>query len=146
MLGTPVSLVHNASMELDGTLKQMCYCTHRVTLLTAKHRKLRLQFAWGHQTCKTEIWKTLPFLKWHYTVWHESMDPISLISTAQVAGDVMVWGILTQDNSPCSTPQINFTNWFVEHENEFTPSLSVYLCLHRHQISIQESAFGMWLM
>jgi len=39
-----------------------------------------------------------------------------------------------QDNTPCHKAPI-ISNWFLEHDNEFT--------VHSHQISTQ-SIFGMW--
>ncbi len=47
------------------TLKQMGYSSirpHRVPLLSAKHRKRRLQFTQAHQNWTVEDWKTLPGL------------------------------------------------------------------------------------
>ncbi len=47
------------------TLKQMGYSSrrpHRVSLLSAKKMKLRLQFAWPHQNGQEKIGKTLPGL------------------------------------------------------------------------------------
>ncbi len=47
------------------TLKQMGYSSrrpHRVPLLSAKHRKQRLQFAQAHQNWTIEDWKPLPGL------------------------------------------------------------------------------------
>ncbi len=109
---------------------------HRMPLLSAKNRKLRL---------------------------HESMDPSCLVSTVQAGGGgVMGWGIFywhtlgplvpiehhlnataylsivsdhvhpfmttvypssdgysQQDNAPCHKAQI-ISDWFLEHDNEFT--------------------------
>ncbi len=92
------------------TLKQMNYSSrrpHRVPLLSAKNRKLRLQFAQAHQNWTIEDWKSIAwsdesrFLLQHSDVrvrfWckeHESMDPSCLVSTVQAGGGgVMVWGV-----------------------------------------------------
>ncbi len=79
------------------TLKQMVYSSrrpHRVPLLSAKNRKLRLQFAQAHQNWTIEDWKNVAwsdesrFLLRHsdgrVRIWrkeHESMDPSCLVST-----------------------------------------------------------------
>ncbi len=90
------------------TLKQMGYSSrrpHRVPLLSAKNRKLRLQFTQVLQNWTTEDWKKVawcdksPFLLWHsdgrVRIWrkqHESMDPSCLVWTVQAAaGGAMVW-------------------------------------------------------
>ncbi len=87
------------------TLKQMGYSSrrpHRVSLLSAKNRKRRLQFTQTHQSWTISDWKKLPgqFLLRHsddrVKIWckeHESMDPSCLVSTVQAAGGgVIVWG------------------------------------------------------
>ncbi len=93
------------------TLKQMVYSSrrpHRVPLLSAKNRKLRLQFAQAHQNWTIEDWKNIAwsdesrFLLRHSDgrgrIWHkehESMDPSCLVSPVQAGGgSVMVWGII----------------------------------------------------
>ncbi len=92
------------------TLKQMGYSsrrTHWVTLLSAKNRKRKLQFAHAQQNWTIEDWKNVAwsdeswFLLRHsdgrVRIWrkeHESMDPSCLVSTVQ-AGGVMVWDILS---------------------------------------------------
>ncbi len=95
------------------TLKQMGYSSrrpHRVLLLSAKNRKMRLQFAQAHQNWTIEDWKNVAwsdgsrFLLRHsdgrVRIWckeRDSMDPSCLVSTAQAAGGgVMVWGIFYQ--------------------------------------------------
>ncbi len=93
------------------TLKQMSFSSRRpqrVPLLSAKNRKLRLQFAQAHQNWTIEDWKNVVwsdesrFLLRHsdgrVRIWrreHESMDPSCLVSTVQAGcgGGVMVWGI-----------------------------------------------------
>ncbi len=91
------------------TLKQMDYSSrrpHRVSLLSAKNRKRRLQFPQVHQNWTIEDWKNVAwsdesrFLLRHSDgrvgIWHkehESMDPSCLDSTVQAGGGVMVWGI-----------------------------------------------------
>ncbi len=94
------------------TLKQMDYSSrrpHQVSLLSAKNRKQRLQFAQAHQNWTIEDWKNVAwsdesrFLLWHsdgrVRIWrkeHESMDPSCLVSTVQASGGgVMVWGIFS---------------------------------------------------
>ena len=78
-------------------------------LLSAKNRKLRLQFTQTHQHWAIEDWKQVAwsdesrFLLRHsdgrVRIWrqqHESMDPSCLISTVQAGGGgVMVWGIFS---------------------------------------------------
>ncbi len=93
------------------TLKQMSSSSrrpHRVLLLSAKNRKLRLQFTQAHQNWTIEDWKKVAwsngslFLLRHsddrVRIWHkehESMDPSCLVSMVQAAGGVMVWGIFS---------------------------------------------------
>ena len=95
------------------TVKQMGYSSrrpHRVPLLSAKNRKLRLQFAQAHQNWTIEDWKNVAwsdesrFQLRHsdcrVRIWrkqHESMDPSCLVSTVQAVGGggVMVWGIFS---------------------------------------------------
>ncbi len=90
------------------TLKQMGYSSrrpHRVTLLSAKNRKRRIQFTQDHQNWTIEDWKIFAcsdeswFLLQHsdgrVRIWHkehESIDPSCLVSTVQAGGGVMVWG------------------------------------------------------
>ncbi len=94
-------------------LKQMGYSSrrpHRVPLLSAKNRKLRLQFTQGHQNWTIEDWKNVAWsdesriLLRHsdsrVRIWckeHESMDPSCLVSTVQAGGGgvIMVWGIFS---------------------------------------------------
>uniref|UniRef100_A0A3P8VAQ1 Transposase Tc1-like domain-containing protein n=1 Tax=Cynoglossus semilaevis TaxID=244447 RepID=A0A3P8VAQ1_CYNSE len=161
------------------TLRQMGYSSrrpHRVPLLSAKNRKLRLQFAQAHRNWTIEDWKNVAwsdesrFLLRHsdgrVRIWrrqHESMDPSCLVSTVQAGGGgVMVWGIFSwhslgplvpiehrcnataylsivadhvhpfmttmyptsdgyfqQGNAPCHKAGI-ISDWFLEHDNEFT--------------------------
>ncbi len=98
------------------TLKQMGYSSrrpHRVPLLSAKNRKLRLQFAQAHQNWAIEVWKNVAwsdesrFLLQHsdgrVRIWKELknmkawMNPSCLVSTVQAGGGggVMVWGIFS---------------------------------------------------
>uniref|UniRef100_A0A3B4Z7B4 Transposase Tc1-like domain-containing protein n=1 Tax=Stegastes partitus TaxID=144197 RepID=A0A3B4Z7B4_9TELE len=92
------------------TLRRMGYSSrrpHRVPLLSAKNRKLRLQFAQAHQNWTIEenvAWSDESrFLLRHsdgrVRIWrqqHESMDPSCLVSTVQAGGGgVMVWGIFS---------------------------------------------------
>ncbi len=95
------------------TLKQMGYSSrrpHRVTLLSAKNRKRRIQLPQTHHNWTIEDWKNVVwsdesrFLLRHsdgrVRIWrkeHESMDPSCLVSTVQAAGGggVMVWGIFS---------------------------------------------------
>ena len=92
---------HNTSnLEADGLQQQK---TMPVPLLSAKNRKLRLQFTQAHQNWTIENWKNISwsdesrFLLQHsdgrVRIWrkqHESMDPSCLVSTVQAAGGVMV--------------------------------------------------------
>ncbi len=94
------------------TLKQMGYSSrrpHRVSLLSDKNRKRRLQFAQTHQNWTIEDWKNVAwsdesrFLLRHsdgrIRLWHkehERIDPYCLVSTTQAGGSgVMVWGIFS---------------------------------------------------
>ncbi len=94
------------------TLKQMGSSSrrpHRVSLLSAKNKKQRLQFTPDHQNWTIEDWKNVAwseesrFLLRHsegrVRIWrkeHESMDPSCLVSTVQAGGGgVMVWGIFS---------------------------------------------------
>ncbi len=73
------------------TLKQMVYSsrrTHRVPLLSAKNRKLMLQFTQAHQNWNVAWSDESQFLLQHsdgrVRIWrkeHESMDPSCLVST-----------------------------------------------------------------
>ncbi len=91
------------------TQKQMGYSSrspHRVSLLSAKNRKRRLQFAQAHQNWTIEDWKNVAwsdesrFLLRHSDgrvricrKEHERVDPSCLVSTVQAGGGVMTWGI-----------------------------------------------------
>ncbi len=114
---TQITTRYNQSMQntiseytTRQTLKQMGYSNrkpHRVPLLSAKNRKLRLQFTQDHQNWTIEDWKNVAwsdesrFLLQHsdgrVRIWrkeHESIDPSCLGSTVQAGGGgVMVWGI-----------------------------------------------------
>ncbi len=83
---------------------------HRVSLLSAKNRRRRLQFAQAHQNWTIEDWKNVAwsdesqFLLQHsdgrVRIWHkehESMNPSCLLSLLQAGGDddVMQWGIFS---------------------------------------------------
>ena len=80
---------------------------HRVPLLSAKNRKLRLQFAWAHQNWTIENGKKKNIawsdefsisetFRWRVRIWRkqESVNPSCLVSTVQ-AGGTMVWGIFS---------------------------------------------------
>ena len=128
------------------TLKQMGCSTkrkHRVPLLSAKNRKLRLQFAQAHQNWTIEDWKNVAwsdesrFQLQHsdgrVRIWrkqHESMDPSCLVSTVQAGGGVMVWGI-------CSWPNLDpFV--LIEHCLNATAYLSIvddYVHPYDHSVS-----------
>ncbi len=91
------------------TLKQMGYSSrrpHRVPLLSAKNRKLRIQFAQAHRNWTVEDWKNVAwsdesrFLLQHSDgvriLRKESMDPSCLVSMVQAGGGgVTVWGIFS---------------------------------------------------
>ncbi len=84
------------------TLKQMSYSSrrpHRVSLLSAKNRKRRLQFTQAHQNWSDESRFRLQYSDGRVWIWrkeHESMDPSCLVSTVQALGGcVMVWGIFS---------------------------------------------------
>ncbi len=94
---TQITIRYNQGMQntisertTRRTMKQMCYSSrrpHRVTLLSAKNRKRRLQFTQAHQNWTIEDWKNVAwsdeslFLLQHsggrVRIWrkeHESMD------------------------------------------------------------------------
>ncbi|KAK0143178.1 Transposable element Tcb2 transposase [Merluccius polli] len=116
------------------TLRRMGYSSrrpHRVPLLSAKNRKLRLQFAQAHQNWTIEDWKNVAwsdesrFLLRHsdgrVRIWrqqHESMDPSCLVSTVQAGGGgVMVWGIFSWHTLGLLVP--------IEHRVKATDYLSI---------------------
>ncbi len=81
------------------TLKQMGSSSrrpHRVSLLSAKNRKRRLQFTQDHQNWSDESWFLLRYTDGRVWIWckeHESMDPSCFVSMVQAgAGGVMVGG------------------------------------------------------
>ncbi len=118
------------------TLKQMGYSSsrpHRVPLLSAKNRKLRLQFTQAHQNWTIEDWKNVAwsdeslFLLRHsdgrVRIWQRTWKYRSILpclnGSVQAGGGVMVWGIFSWHNfGPLST------NWalFKRH------SLPEYCC------------------
>ncbi len=86
---------------------------HRVPLLSAKHRKLRLQFAQAHQNWTIEDWKNVAwsdesrFLLRHSDgrarIWreeHESMAPSCLVSTVQAVGGGVIGNIFLAHFGP----------------------------------------------
>ncbi len=84
------------------TLKQMGYSSrkpHWLSLLSAKNRKRRKQFAQAHQNWTIEDWKT--FLLWHsgrVRIWrkeHESMDASCLVSMVQRYFLGTLWALST---------------------------------------------------
>ena len=116
------------------TLRQMGYSSRRprrVPLLSAKNRKLRLQFAQAHRNWTIEDWKNVAwsdesrFLLRHsdgrVRIWrqqHESMDPSCLVSTVQAGGGgVMVWGIFSWHSLGPLVP--------IEHRCNATAYLSI---------------------
>ncbi len=117
------------------TLKQMGYSSRRpdrVLLLSAKNRKLRLQFTQGHQNWTIKDWKNVVwsdesrFLLQHSDgrdrIWrkeHESMDPSCLVSTVQAGGGgvIMVWMIFSWRNLGPLVP--------IEHHLNTTAYLSI---------------------
>ncbi|KAG8571489.1 hypothetical protein GDO81_011667 [Engystomops pustulosus] len=116
------------------TLRQMGYSSrrpHRVPLLSAKNRKLRLQFAQAHRNWTVEDWKNVAwsdesrFLLRHsdgrVRIWcqqHESMDPSCRVSTVQAGGGgVMVWGIFSWHSLGPLVP--------IEHRCNATAYLSI---------------------
>lgn len=116
------------------TLRQMGFSSrrpHRVPLLSAKNRKLRLQFAQAHRNWTREDWKNVAwsdesrFLLRHsdgrVRIWrqqHESMHPSCLVSTVQAGGGgVMVWGIFSWHSLGPLVP--------IEHRCNATAYLSI---------------------
>ncbi len=132
------------------TLKQMCYSSrrpHRVPLLSAKNRKLRLQFTQAHQTWTIEDWKNVAwsdeswFLLLHsdgrVRIWrkeHESMDPSCLVSTVQAGGGgVMVWEIFSSAHfGPLST------NWALFKRHSL-PEYCYWPCPSLYDYSVPSS-------
>ncbi len=72
-------------------------------LLSAKNKKRRLQFAEAHQNWTIVDCKTLP-------------GQMSLDFCCDIQ---MVGWLRQQDNAPCHKAQI-ISDWFLEHDNEFT--------------------------
>jgi len=106
---TQISTRYNRAMQKSisehttrPTLRRMGYSSrrpHRVPLLSAKNRKLRLQFTQAHQNWTIEDWRNvawsdespflLPHLDGQVRIWHqqhESMDRFHLVSTVQAGG------------------------------------------------------------
>lgn len=82
---------------------------HRVLLLSAKNRKLRVPFEWAHQSWTIEDHKSFVWsAKAQFLLWnrdgtvrirckqHVNVDPSCLVWTAHAGGDdIMVWGIFS---------------------------------------------------
>ncbi|XDV42643.1 hypothetical protein PO909_011266 [Leuciscus waleckii] len=130
------------------TLRRMGYNSrrpHRVPLISTTNWKKRLQFARAHQNWTVEDWKNVAwsdesrFLLRHSDVgdvsWH-TLGPLVSIghrlnATAYlsiVSDHVHLFmttmysssdGYFQQDNAPCHKARI-ISNWFLEHDNEFT--------------------------
>lgn len=97
--------------ETNLILRWMSYNSRRlhwVPLLSAKNRKLRLQWASAHWNWTVEDWKNISwsdeswFLLRHINskvrIWHqwqESMDKTCLVLTVQAGGGVMEWHTLS---------------------------------------------------
>ncbi len=96
---------------------------HRVSLLSAKNSKRRLQFAKAHQNweiedCTNVAWSDesrflLRRSDGRVRIWrkeHESMDPSCLVSMVQAGGGgVMVWGdIFLAHFGPLSNNRASF--------------------------------------
>ncbi len=106
------------------TLKQMGCSSrrpHRVSLLSAKNRKRRLQFTQAHQNWSDESRFLLRHSDGRVRIWrkeHENMDPSCLVSTVQAGGGgVMVWGIFSWHTLGLSVP--------IEHRLNTTAYLSI---------------------
>ncbi len=115
------------------TLKQMGSSSrrpHRVPLLSAKNRKLRLQFAQAHQNWIIEDWKNVAwsdgslFLLQHSDgrvrigrKEHESMDPSCLVSRFRL---VVQWFWVYFLGTLCHTPLVP-----IEHRLNATAYLSI---------------------
>ena len=104
------------------TLRRMGYNSrrpHRVPLISTTNRKKRLQFARAHQNWTVEDWKNV--------AWSDE----SRFLLRHSNGRVRIWrkqnenmypssdGYFQQDNAPCHKAR-NISNWFLEHDNEFT--------------------------
>ncbi len=133
------------------TLKQMGYSSrtpHRVSLLSAKNRKRRLQFAQAHQNWTIEDWKNVAwsdeswFLLRHsdgrVRIWrkeHENIVPSCLVSTVQSAGGggVMVWGIFSWHTLGPLVP--------IEHCLKATAYMSIVAdCVHLSMTTVYPSS------
>ncbi|KAG2455504.1 TCB1 transposase, partial [Polypterus senegalus] len=122
------------------TLRRMGYNSrrpHRVPLISTTNRKKRLQFARAHQNWTVADWKNVAwsdesrFLLRHSNgrvrIWrkqNENMDPSCLVTTVHVHPFMTTMypssdGYFQQDNAPCHKARI-ISNWFLEHDNEFT--------------------------
>ncbi len=136
------------------TLKQMGYSSrrpHRVLLLSAKNRKLRLQLTQVHQNWTIEDWKNVAwsdesrFLLRHsdgrVRFWckeHESKDPSCLVSTVQAGGGgVMVWGIFSLHTLGLLVP--------IEHRLNATAYLSIVVD-HVHPFMTTVFPVFWWLL
>ena len=151
------------------TLRRMGYSSrrsHRLPLLSAKNRKLRLQFAQAYQNRTIEDWKHITwcdeygFLLQHLDgrvrIWHqqhESMDPSCLVSTVQAGGGVMVWGIFSWHTlGPLAPTEHRVTNTVylrivADHLHPFMTSVDHLLMetssrITLHVIKLQSSQTG----
>ncbi|XDV11899.1 hypothetical protein PO909_000694 [Leuciscus waleckii] len=130
------------------TLRRMGYNSrrpHREPLISTTNRKKMLQFARAHQNWTVEDWKNVAWSDesrfllrhsvWGMFSWH-TLGPLvpighrlnataylsivsdhvhSFMTTMYPSSD----GYFQQDNAPCHKARI-ISNWFLEHDNEFT--------------------------
>jgi len=121
------------------TLKQMGYSSrrpHRVPLLSTKNRKRRLQFAQAHQNWTGSGWwwwwwcNGGGIFSWHTLgplepIEHHLNATVYLSIVADYVHPFMTTvypssdSYFQQDNAPCHKAQI-ISDWFLEHDNEFT--------------------------
>ncbi|XDV38987.1 hypothetical protein PO909_008291 [Leuciscus waleckii] len=130
------------------TLRRMGYNSkrpHRVPLISTTNRKKRLQFARAHQNWTVEDWKNVVWSDesrfllrhsvWGMFSWHtlgplvpigHRLNATAYLSIVSDHGHPFMTtmypssdGYFQQDNAPCHKARI-ISNWFLEHDNEFT--------------------------
>ncbi|KAJ8417767.1 hypothetical protein AAFF_G00226100 [Aldrovandia affinis] len=121
---------------------------HWVPLLSAKNRKVKLQWAQAHQNWTVEDWKNVAWSDESHRhadgrgrIWckqHESMHPSCLVSMVQAGGGgggVMVWGMFSWHTLGPLIP--------IEHCLNATAYLSLVAdCVHPFMVTVCPSSNG----